>query len=236
MSGLEVYGAPWCPHCRRTKQFLEAQRVTFEYHDIDRDPAAVETLERLQDGGRTIPMVVYSDGTHAVNPSDGEVAQRLGVPRKATRTIYDLAIVGGGTAGLAAALVSTPAVIAGPGRRSSSPRRPATPSPRSSRSGRTSRTTPTCRASPSMRNERRFGSSGGVRACRSDRDRGDPRVRIRILPRLDDRRVKGSTRGPGHQTPAPRERPGPGSSCVRMWGGSLELVGLVDLLEELADL
>lgn len=104
MAGLEVYGAPWCPHCRQTKQFLEAQRVPFDYHDIDRDPTAVETLERVQKGGRTIPMLVFDDGSHAVNPTEAEIADRLGLRREAARTIYDVAIIGGGPAGLAAAL------------------------------------------------------------------------------------------------------------------------------------
>jgi thioredoxin reductase (NADPH) len=104
MAGLEVYGAPWCPHCRRTKQFLEGQRVAFEYHDIDQDPSAIETIERLQDGGRTIPTVMFDDGTHAVAPADNELAERLGLQREAARALYDVAIIGGGPAGLSAAL------------------------------------------------------------------------------------------------------------------------------------
>jgi thioredoxin reductase (NADPH) len=101
---LTVYGAPWCPYCQRTKRFLEAERVDFRYVDIDRDPDAVATLQELQDGGRTIPTVAFADGSHLVAPTDGEVATKLGLVVEAAHAFYDLVIVGGGPAGLAAAL------------------------------------------------------------------------------------------------------------------------------------
>jgi thioredoxin reductase (NADPH) len=104
MPDLTVYGAPWCPHCRSTKQFLEAQRIDFEYIDIDRDPSAVATIEKLQNGGRTIPTIVFPDGKFVVAPGDDELAKRLDVRLEAARMLYDVAIVGGGPAGLAASL------------------------------------------------------------------------------------------------------------------------------------
>ena len=101
---LTVYGAPWCPHCKRVKRYLAAHRVPYENVDIDEQPEAIATLQELQDGARIIPTVVYEDGTHEVNPSDEALAQRLGLSREAARAAYDLVIVGGGPAGLAAAI------------------------------------------------------------------------------------------------------------------------------------
>src|SRR6266480_1015683 len=99
-----VYGAPWCPHCKRVKKFLAAHRVRYAFVDIDTDPQAIARLKELQDGGRVIPTVVYPDGTHEVNPSDEALARRIGLTLKAERSAYDLVIVGGGPAGLAAAI------------------------------------------------------------------------------------------------------------------------------------
>jgi thioredoxin reductase (NADPH) len=101
---MTVYGAAWCPHCKRLKKFLAAHRVRYAYVDIDAEPEAIERLKELQDGGRIIPTVVYRDGTHEVNPSDGALARRIGLTREAERSAYDLVIVGGGPAGLAAAI------------------------------------------------------------------------------------------------------------------------------------
>ena len=101
---LTVYGAPWCPHCKRVKRFLAAHRVPYENVDIDEHPEAIETLKELQGGGQIIPTVVYGDGTHEVNPSDELMARRIGLSLEAERAAYDLVIIGGGPAGLAAAI------------------------------------------------------------------------------------------------------------------------------------
>src|ERR1700677_1281866 len=101
---MTVYGAAWCPHCKRVKKFLSAHRVRYTNVDIDAHPEDIEKLKELQDGGQIIPTVVYPDGTHEVNPSDEALARRIGLTLKADRSAYDLVIVGGGPAGLAAAI------------------------------------------------------------------------------------------------------------------------------------
>jgi thioredoxin reductase (NADPH) len=101
---MTVYGAPWCPHCKRVKKFLSAQKVRYAYVDIDTEPDALEQLKQLQDGGQIIPTVIYADGTHEVNPSNEALARRIGLNVTADRSAYDLVIVGGGPAGLAAAI------------------------------------------------------------------------------------------------------------------------------------
>ena len=103
-AGITVISAGWCPHCKRVKKFLTANRVPYENVDIDEQPEAVDRLKALQDGGQIIPTVVYGDGTHDVNPSDEVLAQRIGLSTAAERAAYDLVIVGGGPAGLAAAI------------------------------------------------------------------------------------------------------------------------------------
>src|SRR5579862_8802019 len=103
-STITVYGAPWCPHCKRVKKFLAAHRVRYTSIDIDAEPQAIERLKELQDGGQIIPTVIYADGTHEVNPSDEALARRIGLTLEASRSAYDLVIVGGGPAGLAAAI------------------------------------------------------------------------------------------------------------------------------------
>ena len=101
---MTVYGAPWCPHCKRVKKFLAAHRVRYANVDIDADPQAIGRLKEMQDGGQIIPTVIYSDGTHEVNPTDEALARRIGLTLEADRSAYDLVIVGGGPTGLAAAI------------------------------------------------------------------------------------------------------------------------------------
>src|SRR5262245_15205288 len=101
---LTVYGAAWCPHCKRVKRFLAAHRFRYSNVDSDEHPEAIDRLKELQAGGQIIPTVVYADGTHEVNPSDEALARQIGLSLEAERAAYDLVIVGGGPAGLSAAI------------------------------------------------------------------------------------------------------------------------------------
>ncbi len=104
MAELKVYGAPWCPDCRRSKKFLAEHRVPYDWIDIDQNPAGLRFVEELQHGGHTIPTIVFEDGSYLLEPSDDELARKLGLKLAADRSFYDVAVIGGGPAGLAAAI------------------------------------------------------------------------------------------------------------------------------------
>lgn len=104
MADVTVLGAPWCPDCRRTKQFLAEQRIPYDWVDIDKDAEGLRRVEELQGGGRTIPTVVFADGSVLIEPDNEELARKLGLALEPQRRMYDLTIVGGGPAGLGAAI------------------------------------------------------------------------------------------------------------------------------------
>ncbi len=90
MGQITVYGAPWCPDCRRAKTFLGEQRIPYTWVDIDADAAGLRFVEELQGGGRTIPTIVFPDGSHLLEPSNPELAAKLGLQLRASRSVYDI--------------------------------------------------------------------------------------------------------------------------------------------------
>ena len=101
---ITVYGAPWCPDCKRAKQFLGEQRVSFNWVDIDQDEEGRRYVQQANDGKQIIPTILFEDGSILVEPSNAEMAAKMGISPKAKREFYDLIIVGSGPAGLTAAL------------------------------------------------------------------------------------------------------------------------------------
>ena len=99
-----VYSTVWCPDCKRAKRFLGDQRVPYVNVDIEQDAEAMAYVEKANNGMRIIPTVVFPDGDILVEPSDAELAEKLGLQTKARRTYYDALVIGGGPAGLTAAL------------------------------------------------------------------------------------------------------------------------------------
>ncbi|WP_019180073.1 glutaredoxin domain-containing protein [Microbacterium yannicii] len=75
-STITVFGADWCRDCVRTKRQLDGLGVSYTYVDLVQDPAAADVARDIS--GRTnIPVVVYPDASHHVEPSDADVESKL---------------------------------------------------------------------------------------------------------------------------------------------------------------
>ena len=101
---IVVYSTVWCPDCKRAKKFFGEHRVPYANVDIEHDPEGMSFVEKVNDGKRIIPTIVFKDGSILVEPSNAELAKKLGLQTKAEQKFYDAIVIGGGPAGLTAAL------------------------------------------------------------------------------------------------------------------------------------
>ena len=77
MSDITMYGAEWCGDCRRSKKFLDANNVKYNYIDVEADAAASNKVIEINGGQRSIPVIIFSDGTHLTEPSDTALKEKL---------------------------------------------------------------------------------------------------------------------------------------------------------------
>jgi thioredoxin reductase (NADPH) len=103
-TNITIYGTSWCSDCKRAKQFFGEQRVHYDFVDVDADSAAMAYVEQVNEGKQIIPVILFEDGSTLVEPSNADLAAKLGLQTVAKRRYYDVIIVGSGPAGLTAAL------------------------------------------------------------------------------------------------------------------------------------
>lgn len=104
MQNLRVIGASWCPDCKRAKTFLGQHRIAYDWVDMEGNDEAIAEVERLNGGKRSIPTIIFPDGSILVEPSNDELADKLQIRRSANDDCYDLVIAGGGPASLTTAI------------------------------------------------------------------------------------------------------------------------------------
>ena len=103
-TNITLYGTNWCSDCKRAKQFFGEQRVHYDFVDVDADAGGMAYVEKVNNGKQVIPVILFEDGSTLVEPSNADLAEKLGLQTVAKRSYYDLIVVGSGPAGLTAAL------------------------------------------------------------------------------------------------------------------------------------
>lgn len=76
-SEITMYSADWCGDCRRSKRLLDSLNVKYTLIDVETDASAAEKVIEINGGARTIPVIVFADGTHLTEPSDNALKAKL---------------------------------------------------------------------------------------------------------------------------------------------------------------
>ncbi|PKP13385.1 MAG: pyridine nucleotide-disulfide oxidoreductase [Bacteroidetes bacterium HGW-Bacteroidetes-3] len=96
---VQLFGADWCPDCKRAKNFLTDNSINFEFIDIDTNEWAVKKVEEINKGKRIIPTILINEIPYT-NPDNVTLTALLSINIKKEHKVFDTIIVGGGAAGL----------------------------------------------------------------------------------------------------------------------------------------
>jgi thioredoxin reductase (NADPH) len=106
--GIRVLGNRWSPASHNVKDFLARNHVPYQWLDVETSETDAEVRDvvalLVEEEKRNLPLVIFPNGLRLRQPTIAELAEHAGLKTRATQTFYDLAIVGGGPAGLAAAV------------------------------------------------------------------------------------------------------------------------------------
>ena len=104
IGNLQVIGSRFSPEAHKIRDFLARNCVPFEWLDVDRDPEARRLLGDTDAKSSALPIVVFPDGAKLTQPTNAEIAKKIGLTVRPQGDFYDLVIVGGGPSGLAASV------------------------------------------------------------------------------------------------------------------------------------
>ncbi|MGH2581599.1 MAG: FAD-dependent oxidoreductase [Anaerolineales bacterium] len=102
--GIRVAGTLWSARSHATKDFLARNRIAYQWLDIEKSDEAKLLVDTVEGGISNLPVVFFPDGTVLVAPEHRILAEKIGIRTQAAEKHYDLIIIGGGPAGLGAAV------------------------------------------------------------------------------------------------------------------------------------
>lgn len=76
---IVFYGASWCPASRRARAILDENKIPYHWIDIDQDAEAAALVKELNHGFRSVPTIIFPDGSHLTEPSDATLEKKLGI-------------------------------------------------------------------------------------------------------------------------------------------------------------
>ena len=72
-----VYGTTWCPDCHRAKQVLDKHHIAYTWINIEDDPVAADIVVKINQGNRSVPTILFPDGSVLVEPGNSELEKKL---------------------------------------------------------------------------------------------------------------------------------------------------------------
>jgi len=76
---ITVYGAYWCPDCIRSRRYLNRHKIPYNWVNIEKDQQGAAYVIQTNDGKRIIPTILFADGSILVEPSNVDLAEKLGL-------------------------------------------------------------------------------------------------------------------------------------------------------------
>lgn len=76
-NNITLYGASWCPDCKRARDLLDRNQISYQYIDIENTPGAADKVTEINNGLRRIPTILFPDNSILVEPSNKELLDKI---------------------------------------------------------------------------------------------------------------------------------------------------------------
>jgi len=80
-----IYSTDWCGDCKRAKRFFDEHGIAYENVNIDQNPEGKAYVEKVNNGNRSVPTIVFPDGSILVEPRTSQLAEKLGIDLQTER-------------------------------------------------------------------------------------------------------------------------------------------------------